>query len=73
MHQIYLLTLWETNYFNLGADKRRGKCTLFLCAKKKRRGMGGRGGEISRIRAIVLGAEERGGLLGCVFFLMLLI
>lgn len=73
MHQIYLLTLWETNYFNLGADKRRGKCTLFLCAKKKKERDGRGGGEISRIRAIVLGAEERGGLLGCVFFLMLLI
>lgn len=40
--------------------------------KKERDGREG-GGEISRIRAIVLGAEERGGLLGCVFFLMLLI
>lgn len=36
--------------------------------KKKKERDGREGGEISRICAIVLGAEERGGLLGCVFF-----
>lgn len=46
---------------------------ISLRKKKKGEGWEGGGGEISRIRAIVLGAEERGGLLGCVFFLMLLI